>query len=126
MTTPATASEPYTDAAPSVRTSTLSKAITGMLFVSTKTLPSFAVAAATVFLLPSTKTKVEERPSPLKFTFDNPWVLPDWKESGLFSEPLFTEIFLVISAIVVAPRSSIVSRPIIWTGEDPSVALPFI
>jgi hypothetical protein len=40
-------------------------------------------------------------------------VLPDWKESGLFSEPLFTEIFLVISAIVVAPRSSIVSRPII-------------
>ena len=72
MTTPATASEPYTDAAPSVRTSTLSKAITGMLFVSTKTLPSFAVAAATVFLLPSTKTRVEERPSPLKLTFDNP------------------------------------------------------
>ena len=43
-----------------------------MLLVSTKTLPSLAVLAATAFLLPSIKTRVEDRPKPLKLTFEVP------------------------------------------------------
>ena len=60
------------DAAPSFSTSTLSNAITGIEEVFTNTLPSLAVDDARVCLLPSTNTKVEERPKPLKLIFDVP------------------------------------------------------
>ena len=97
-----------------------------MLFVSTKTLPSLAVFAATVFLLPLIKTNVDDRPRPLKLTFEVPCVDPEVKESALFSAPELTVKFLVISATDVAPRSSIVSLLITSTGDSPSVALPLI
>ena len=114
------------DAAPSFKTSTLSTATVGIALVFTKALPSLAVAPVRVCLLPSTRINVDERPKPLKFTFEVPWVAPCVKESELFSDPELTDKFLVISAIVVAPISSIVSRSIISTGDAPSVALPLM
>ena len=96
------------------------------MFVSTNTLPSLAVWAETVFLLPSINTNVDDRPRPLRLTFDVPCVDPEVNESALFSAPLLAVKFLVISATVVAPRSSIVSLLIISTGAAPSVALPLI
>ena len=109
MTTPATASEPYTEAAPSFKTSTLSRAITGKADVLTNTLPSLAVVPVTVCLLPSNKTKVDERPSPLKLILVLPCIEPEVKESALFSEPESTTILAVISAASTAPIPSIVS-----------------
>ncbi len=76
--------------------------------------------------MPSISTKVDVNPSPLKLTFEVPWVEPWVNESELFSEPELTERFAVISAIVVAPKASIVSLEIISTGEAPSVALPLM
>ena len=55
----------------------------------TKTLPSLAVAPATVCLLPSINTNVDDSPKPLKLIFEVPCVAPDVNESGTFSEPLF-------------------------------------
>ena len=72
LTTPATASEPYIEAAPSFKISTLSVAIIGIIFVSTNTAPSLDVPAAIVCLRPSTNTNVDERPRPLRFTLDVP------------------------------------------------------
>ena len=94
--------------------------------VLTKTLPSLAVAPDTVCLLPSTRTKVEDSPKPLRLMFEVPCVPPCVKESDLFSDPEFTAILFVISAMEVAPRSSISDLSTISTGEAPSVGLDLI
>ena len=100
-------------------------AIRGIMDVLTKTLPSLAVAPATVCLLPSNKTNVEDKPKPLKFILDVPCVAPEVNESGTFSDPLFEARFLVRSATVFTPKFSIDSRSITSTGEAPSVGLVF-
>ena len=97
------------EAAPSLSTSTLSRAITGIAEVFTKTLPSFAVVPVTVCLLPSKSTSVDERPKPLKLTLVRPCMDPEVKESALFSDPVLTARLAVISATSTAPIPSIVS-----------------
>ena len=91
----------------------------------TKTLPSLAVAPATVCLLPSINTNVDDKPKPLKLIFEVPCVAPDVNESGTFSEPLFEARFLTKSATVFAPKFSIASLSITSIGEAPSVGLVF-
>ena len=76
FTTPATASDPYMDEAPSLNISILSRAIMGIVLVSTNTLPSFASAPEIVCLLPSIKIKVELNPRPLRLIFEVPCVEP--------------------------------------------------
>ena len=83
--------------------------MTGIADVFTKTLPSLAVEPVTVCLLPSKRTKVEERPKPLKLTLVRPCKAPEVKESALFSDPESTTILAVISAASTAPIPSIVS-----------------
>ena len=75
----------------------------------TKTLPSLAVEPVTVCLLPSKRTKVEERPKPLKLTLVRPCKAPEVKESALFSDPESTTMLAVISAASTAPMPSMVS-----------------
>ena len=83
------------------------------------------MAPATVCLLPSINTNVEDRPKPRRFIFEVPCVEPDVNESGTFSEPLFEARFLTKSATVFAPKFSIASLSITSIGEAPSVGLVF-
>ena len=82
----------------------------------TNALPSLAVAPVRVCLLPSIRINVEERPKPLRLTFDVPCVDPWVNESEAFSEPEFTDRLRVISAIDTAPIFSISSLSITSTG----------
>jgi hypothetical protein len=78
------------EAAPSFRTSTRCRALAGIMLVSTNVDPSLAVAAARVLRRPLTSTRVEPSPRPRRLTLLVPWVAPDVKESGTFSDPELT------------------------------------
>ena len=79
FTTPATASEPYTEEAPPVKTSTLSKSKVGIVFRSAQLPPPVVPGTS---LLPFIKTNVLEHPKFLKLTvavpFDPLELVIDW------------------------------------------------
>ena len=111
LTTPATASEPYTDDAPPVKTSTLFNNKAGTWLMSAQ-LPPFAVPGA--ILLPLIRTKVLEQPKFLRFAvavpFDPFAVWAIWPGANCGKS-------FKTSSIRIAPLLSISSAVTTWTCD---------
>ena len=89
LTTPATASEPYTAEAPSFKISTRSTASIGTSAArSTKLDPSSVCTADGTCRLPFSSTRVGATPSPRRLTFAVPTMKFCVRLSELFSAPL--------------------------------------
>ena len=131
LTTPATASAPYSADPPSVRTSIRSVMTSGIEFMSTNSPPTLVLEPAGAIRLPLMSVSVEFSPKFLRLTLAVPstWLYsPGFSPAtiALVIEPELISRFLITSQIIAAPCASILSRSITWTGEGASRGVPRI
>ncbi len=88
LTTPATASEPYTAEAPSLSTSTRSIAATGIELMSTKLVVMFSANELIATRRPLTSTSVASAPRPRRLMEAAPFAVESWLLPRVENAPL--------------------------------------